>query len=822
MIFGMSGRILLLSVLAFTASQPGLAQLAPVAVGHEFRQDDMPAIATAADGSVWVAWVSYVGDRDDLAIRHYRDGRWGNIQWVPNTSGDSWHPQLFVDAAGRPCVVWSQQLDSNVDLYARCFDPSNQEWGAATRLSSDPLPDISPRLWTDGKGKAVLVWQGFRGRNSNIFLKTFDGANWSAEVRVTNRAANDWDPAVAMDSRGNAWVVYDSYKNGDYDVFLTEVRGGRAPQPERTVSATPRFEARATVAVDTGDRVWVAWEAGQPNWGKDQGYIVRNRRTGVPLGGVREPRIRCLENGRWREPESPLASAFRGNTHQPEVFSDGRGSVWVAAKPRVVAQLPKAAGAAGRGYWEYWLTHYDGGKWSPAIALPNSKGRSTTRSSAALAASGELWLAWPTDNRREGMYHRPIRQQVYAGRIAAPAPAGALALRAVAEEKVDATPGHFDEAGDLRALRAHVVVLGGKKHQIVRGDFHRHTELSWDGGGGGDGNLQDNYRYQIDVAGMEFSASTDHQGGAWPYWWWYSQKMTDMYHVPGVHVPIFGYERSSTYPWGHHNMFFAKRSEAKVTPFFMKQGVEAFSLPLGPQGDESGIGSGALVENDTRMLYEELRGREVVAISHTSGTRMGTDWRDNDPFLEPVVEIFQGCRTSYEQLGAPYVAREPEDAAHMKQAGYEPLGMVNNAWAKGYKLGIIAASDHGSTHISYALVYTDEVSRRGILNAIRKRHTYGATDNILLDVRMGQHFMGDEFKLARPQPLRVMARGARPVARIDIIKDSKVIYSTDPKQQKVEFEYTDTTGVTGRHYIYVRLMQEDGMIAWSSPMFINY
>jgi hypothetical protein len=69
--------------------------------------------------------------------------------------------------------------------------------------------------------------------------------------------------------------------------------------------------------------------------------------------------------------------------------------------------------------------------------------------------------------------------------------------------------------------------------RIVRGDFHRHTELSWDGGGAADGSLQDFYRYMIDAGSMDFGASTDHQGGAWPYWWWYTQKMTDMHHVPG-------------------------------------------------------------------------------------------------------------------------------------------------------------------------------------------------------------------------------------------------------------------------------------------------
>ena len=193
-----------------------------------------------------------------------------------------------------------------------------------------------------------------------------------------------------------------------------------------------------------------------------------------------------------------------------------------------------------------------------------------------------------------------------------------------------------------------------------------------------------------------------------------------------------------------------------------------------------------------------------------------------DPELEPVVEIFQGCRTSYERLGAPLVVDVDKDASHMKRAGYQPEGMVNNAWAKGYKLGIIAASDHGSTHISYAMVYTDDFSRQGILDAIRERHTYGATDNIILDVRMGERFMGDVFGLERAAPLRVKVIGPRRIVKVDVIKDNEVIYSTEPGQRLVEFDFRDQEPVAGRHFYYVRVQQEDRMIAWSSPFFVNY
>ncbi|HZT30038.1 MAG TPA: hypothetical protein VFA33_09155 [Bryobacteraceae bacterium] len=810
---------------AFTVN--GLS-ISSFAVGHQYRQDDWPALATAPDGSLWLAWLSFNGTYDDVAIRHFQNGAWSNIHWVPNTSGDNWLPQIAVDAANRPWVVWSQQKNGNWDLYARRFDPARQEWGGLVRLTTDPLPDINPRVASNAQGRFALVWQGWRGRNSNIFLKTFDGQTWSPEVRVTNRPANDWEPAVALDSQGAAWVVYDSYKNGNYDVFLSRVQGGRA-DPEIPVAVTPLFEARATVAVDAADRVWVAWEEGLANWGKDQGYILRDRPAGAFLGGVRHARIRCYRNGQWLDPAMPLGSVFAGDrVSQPHVFASPAG-LWVAAKIRhtILAAKKNPPGyyfpTPQKGYWEYQVTRLDGSRWTEAFALPASKGRSSTRVSAAWDASGNLWMAWPTDGRLEGDYHRPIRQQIFAAKIEGAAPGAPPALQpAVPPEVAASKPAHGDEPGDLRAIRSYTVTIGGRPHHIFRGDFHRHTELSWDRGGEPDGSLQDFYRYMIDAAAMDFGASTDHQGGAWPYWWWYTEKMTDMYHVPGAYVPIFGYERSAQYPFGHRNIFFAKRTDARVTPFFLKEGVRQYALPVGPEGDEPGSGTPDLVKNDSLLLYEEIRAHNGLAIRHTTSTNQGGLWNENDPNLEPVVEIFQGARTSSEQAGGPLVTDPAKDTEQMNLIGYRPEGMISVAWAKGYKLGVIASSDHFSTHISYAMVYTADPTRQGILDAIRKRHTYGATDNIILDVRMGEHFMGDEFQLARAEPMRVKARGTRPIVRVEVLKDGKVIYATAPGRNDVSFEFDDAGGVAGRHYYYVRLQQDDRMTAWSSPFFVNY
>ena len=213
-----------------------------------------------------------------------------------------------------------------------------------------------------------------------------------------------------------------------------------------------------------------------------------------------------------------------------------------------------------------------------------------------------------------------------------------------------------------------------------------------------------------------------------------------------------------------------------------------------------------------------------VTIPHTSATEQGTDWRDNDPELEPVVEIFQGARTSYESSRGPLDARIDVDDEHIREAGYFPVGFVTEAWKKGYRLGVIASSDHHSTHFSYAMVYTDDTSREGILEAIRRRHTYAATDNILLEVRMGEHVMGDEFSTQVPLPIEVRVRGTAPIASVHILRGGRILYTRQPGEERVDFAYTDSDFEegTGTKDHYLRVEQADGHVAWSSPIWVNY
>jgi len=125
-----------------------------------------------------------------------------------------------------------------------------------------------------------------------------------------------------------------------------------------------------------------------------------------------------------------------------------------------------------------------------------------------------------------------------------------------------------------------------------------------------------------------------------------------------------------------------------------------------------------LDSNSDVFLKGALRNLDETATSHTS---ICTDWRDNEPELEPIVEIFQGARTSAEHGGAPLASSAAR--TDLWAGSYGPKGFVWLAWEKGYKLGVQASSDHVSTHSSYAMVLSDDYSRQGLVAAMRQRHT---------------------------------------------------------------------------------------------------
>jgi hypothetical protein len=770
------------------------------------------------------------GDQVKLVRYSIANRTWSQPETVSPAREDVMRSAVAVDGNGRVWVIWSANRNGNFDIWARYSDRG--KWSGEFRITSDKGNDLNPVATTDSAGRVWVAWQGARAGNLDVLAAVQNGEGFSNEQRVSVSPASDWDPAIAAGPAGQVAVTWDTYDKGDYDVYVRTMSFGKgiAMQPPMAVAASSNFEARSSTAYDRAGRLWIAYETSAEKWGKDFGvYDIK----GVSLYKGQSVHVRCLYQGRWQEPSGSLDAALKsvpgltGREGGPNMKRNNPGMANVTVQgprnsfPRLAADtggrvyLTFRSGAGLRSQigsiYHQFVTVYNGSQWTRALELPGTEGPVDLRPAVAAPVAGEMLLVAVTDERKPtrgaigeeivptGSEYMDRKLVAVSMKIDAPESAPALtsiSAPAVAKPAADA----IAERAAIQTMRNYRAQLPAGKFQVVRGEFHRHTEFSTDGGA--DGPLIDAYRYLIDTAGMDWGGCCDHDNGnGREYSWWLQQKLTDAYHLPGSFVPMFSYERSVAYPEGHRNLIFVQR------------GVR----PL-PRLPKTAPDSPPVAAPDTQMLYRYMRQYSAIAASHTSGTGMGTDWRDNDPVLEPAVEIYQGERQNYEMPGAPRAMTEDNAIG-----GYRPLGFVSNALKKGYRLGFESSSDHISTHISYCNLWVTSPTREGVMEAFRKRRVYGSTDNILADVRCGDHFMGEEFSMSGAPVIKVRLIGTGPFAKVHIIRDGFAVYTTAPGKKEVSFEWRDTAppakGSTS--YYYVRGEQADGQLVWASPMWIR-
>jgi len=823
------------------------------ALTRDDHDDDFPAAAATRD-EVWMVYTRFThanpdkerltppaggfadfeflarpagGDQVMLMRYSRKDRAWDAPEAVSAAGQDVMRAAVAVDGKKRVWVIWSANKGGNFDLYAKYR--ASGVWSKEIRLTTDAGTDVNPVAAADSKGRVWVAWQGARGGNLEVLAAAQDDTRFSAETKLSFSRMSDWDPAIAASRTGEVAVSWDTYHKGDYDVYvrrLSYADGIRAAEPV-PAAASAGFEARSSIAYDARGRLWVAYETAPEGWAKDYGWQVQK---GFPIFQLHNVAVRCLDGVRALTPvddvarvlplappqlnlnakvttpqDHPMRQKERPLNSIPRLAVDDSGTLVLAFRygTKTLVRTTEA-GSLGAVYLEQFVYH-DGSGWKGPVEIPNTEGRVDNRPALVAMGAGEMLAVSAMDHRQmelrgaergtsDGFPH-----DLYAAEFQLPRARTAGPL-ADANARLETSSAVKPEEEQVRMMRNYRTQIAGANVQVLRGEFHRHTELSGDGGR--DGPLIDAYRYLIDAAYMDWAGCCDHDnGGAREYWWWISQKLTDAYNLGPAFVPMFSYERSVRYPEGHRNVIFANRG-VRVLPRLPKVPEDA---PFAPAPD-------------TQMLYRYLRRFGGITSVHTSATDQGTDWRDSDPALEPVVEIFQGARFSYERDDAPRNATgKPSDA------GYQPKGFVSNALLKGIRLGFQSSSDHNSTHTSYANILVTSPTRAGVMEAFRKRRVYGATSNILADVRSGERFMGEEFETSSTPELSVKLWGTAPFARVHVIRDNVYVHTVSPGARQVSFTWRDAAAERGKtSYYYVRGEQEDGELVWVSPMWIRY
>ncbi len=299
----------------------------------------------------------------------------------------------------------------------------------------------------------------------------------------------------------------------------------------------------------------------------------------------------------------------------------------------------------------------------------------------------------------------------------------------------------------------------------------------------GAGTVEEFFQYARDLAGIDFCAHQANDFMVTDEAWDEIRRETKRFHEPGRFITFLGYEWSGTAgAGGDRNVLF----QGNDGPLYRSS---SWQLPHGVPDSERAT-AGELHESLRKFIEEKRQG--VLLIPHVGGRRAELDSIDTG--LEPIFEICS-CHGIFEWW-------------------------LREALERGYRIGLIAASDDhtcrpGLTFPStpemairggLAAVYAEELTRDAIWEALASRRCYATTgERIIMWVEADGHPMGAEFTAQHAPRLTVKVIGTNPIEEISIFNRSQEVFNVKPNPpsrdaRRLRFVWTGARGRDRNRY----------------------
>jgi hypothetical protein len=115
----------------------------------------------------------------------------------------------------------------------------------------------------------------------------------------------------------------------------------------------------------------------------------------------------------------------------------------------------------------------------------------------------------------------------------------------------------------------------------------------------------------------------------------------------------------------------------------------------------------------------------------------------------------------------------------------------------------------------------ERLDRRELVQALRDRQTYATTGaRILLEFQVNELKMG-ELGTALTVECRYTVHAVQALREVEILKDGRVLWRAAVDQLDAAGAWRDPDPVEGEHYYYLHVVQGDGEMAWSSPIWVR-
>ncbi len=254
--------------------------------------------------------------------------------------------------------------------------------------------------------------------------------------------------------------------------------------------------------------------------------------------------------------------------------------------------------------------------------------------------------------------------------------------------------------------------------------------------------------------------------------------------------------------------------------------------------------------NSLKKIYKTNNPKEMIAIpSFSMGKSTCYNFEDFNNEFERVVEIYNAWGSSE--------CSAKEGNLRPIQGGKNGIaetteGSIQKALNRGYRFGFVAGGyddrgpyselyDSEQTQYTPGLtaILAKEHSRASIFEALQERSCYATTgERMIVGFHIAGFRMGSEIDTkSRPglefnRHITGYCIGTAPIIEAQLIRNGEKFRKLEIKNGIAEFEVDDSEPLSkialpGKEelppfaYYYIRAMQEDGHVAWSSPIWVD-
>ncbi len=764
--------------------------------------------------------MEYPSDKEVISLFKLENGTW--IEQNPVTGKPGSYETISADCHkdGNPAIAWAaindEQWVINVSI------EKNGNFTAPIEISDPSKRSINPVIKAVSSSSYLLAWESFEEGMFCIYTSKYEHKKWSTPVLVTDKTQSCFDPSLEQDTHGNIFVAYDitdgPHRNIEMKIFspdLIELK--KVP-----IAIGGGFEDRVNINVkpslcfDKTGKLWISYENNR---------FAHRLQDSDNYTGDRCCAIICYSNGELLEQKETGKWLFQGmNDHWPTFKKDLDDHLYLVTHC--------GGDFVGNPYWKFRISYLNPASgWSKpeTILETKQKGESIKPTIIFDQDNKSFWLGWKSENFHDRDYDHPNehanrkdvirRGMLEMNQFSAPEISETknrlLMIPTIVEEHHPVkgfTPLLSGRPKSKRSTISH----NGEVYTLLIGNLHEHSEISSCWPAGTDGTLHDDYRYGMFSEGYDFIGITDHAYSQTEVYWRKHLRIAEFYNDPSYFVafPSVEFTLSNDRAFeikrgaGHRNIIFGSSADAKK---YIRDKNQVYSVRNPETRDAEGL-----------WKYIHDNNIDCISIPHHPADEVhACCWETRDEEIEPIVEIFQ-CRGNAEYRNAPRMINLERHVPTKNDKGFIDYALRD----KKYKLGFIASGDHNSMGVGLASIWVKEISRKGILEAMRSRRVFATTgDQIEIDFRLNGVIQGQSVKTNDKPNLSYTILATDEIDTVDVLRNSEVIKTITVDKSTTYFKgtFTDNEILPGTNglYYYIRIMQKNKHIGWSSPIWID-